>query len=460
MSTISPRKQSRSAAAKQIVHDRITAFCGDDERLGTLMALSVGRVMLKMIGNGANIHEAGNDTQLGHIADWLRAAIVNDDPWLQRLDEYGRPKKLMKFSTIDDIVKEADKKMLKAANRYGNLALVEGDESHFCELDDGYRMIRLLTPSALDRESAEMQHCIGNGSYDERLRHPSFLYLSLRDASGKPHATLELYGHDIQQMQGKQNELPARKYLDKIVSFIEICDLKVRFDVFGSKNVMDINGVIHDMAALPDGLHVGGNLYLDKPGISELPEGLHVDGDLYLDCTEITTLPKRMHVGGKLSMVCSSVTKMPEKLYVGGDLVIEDTQITSLPDELYVGGDFSLGSTSVSALPNGLIVGGNLDLEEAKIRVLPEGLSIGRNLYIRTTAIRTLPERLIVGDTLYVDDMYVTIPDSISDDLQIHVYHLAIDNLMTAAEYREGHRGVVAITSPDILKRYGIRPMN
>ncbi|MNL88426.1 hypothetical protein D3C87_2181230 [compost metagenome] len=56
--------------------------------------------------------------------------------------------------------------------------------------------------------------------------------------------------------------------------------------------------------------------------------------------------------------------------------------------------------------------------------------------------------------------MYVTIPDSISDDLQIHVHHLALNNQMTAAEYREGHRDVVAITSPNILKRYGIRHMN
>ncbi|MDD2878761.1 MAG: hypothetical protein PHZ23_16205, partial [Acidiphilium sp.] len=44
--------------------------------------------------------------------------------------------------------------------------------------------------------------------------------------------------------------------------------------------------------ALPDGLHVGGGLYLSGTGITALPEGLHVGGSLDLSDTGITPIGK------------------------------------------------------------------------------------------------------------------------------------------------------------------------
>lgn len=431
MSYMPLRKETDFSVAMQAVHDRLTGFSGEDERLGTLLALSAGRVMLNAVRRGANVLNTATDVQLAHIADWLKAATVNDDPWLRRVDEHGRPKKLMKFSGIDDIVKEADKAMLKAASRYGNVALVDGDEAEFWELDEGYRIVQLLTPAALDRESAEMQHCIGNGGYDARLRHPSYLYLSLRDGSGKAHATLEVHGYNVLQMQGKQNELPVKKYLDKLVSFIQECKLNVCIDISYTGSVMAADGVIHDIGALPDGLTVG--------------------GDLDLNCARITALPQDMSVGGNLTMVCSAIRELPENLYVGGNLVIDDTHITFLPAGLHVGGDLELGETSIAGLPDGLTIGGSLDLDGWITSELPQGLTVGGNLYLKSTGIKALPNDLTVGGTIYLDHLAVTIPDSIADDLPIHVGALAMGReTISAAEFRQRNMAIVDSKKPSI----------
>ena len=44
----------------------------------------------------------------------------------------------------------------------------EGEES-VMTFADGSRIVRLLTPEALDRESAMMGHCVGQGAYDKSM---------------------------------------------------------------------------------------------------------------------------------------------------------------------------------------------------------------------------------------------------------------------------------------------------
>lgn len=78
----------------------------------------------------------------------------------------------------------------------------EGDIEIHSELEDGYVIIRLLTPAAVEREGAVMQHCIGQGYCDDELKNENALLLSLRDANGKPHATLVTFEGGLVQLQG------------------------------------------------------------------------------------------------------------------------------------------------------------------------------------------------------------------------------------------------------------------
>lgn len=220
------------------------------------LIMSVGRVYENTIAK----LDAGNEpwrvnfpgAHLNHITDWLYAAIINDEPWLKKLDDQGRPKKLMKFGSFEQILKEADKAMLKAAQKGKAIKLDDEDEQLFMELADGYRLVRLLTPAALDRESAHMQHCIGGGAYDlDVLNRDKSCFLSLRDAMNKPHVTIELgmmhskhlatTNYKLWQISGKQNAPPVRKYLEVLMPFFQRKDVLLFNQEFNMGFIFDID---------------------------------------------------------------------------------------------------------------------------------------------------------------------------------------------------------------------------
>lgn len=224
-----------------------------------LLMLSLGRVWFKHMKSATQFLDVPGTVQmmafyaqLGHIADWIDAAVMNDEPWLKNVDAQGRPKKLMKFSTLDQIIREADKAMLKAAQKGRGVRLHGDAESLIAELAEGFYIVELHTPEALDRESAFMQHCIGQGAYDKRLNEANYRYLSLRDPAGKPHVTIELFRSPMQvsnkgevislvseeaapdgyywtimQYQGKQNRAPIAKYTDILVPYLKDCKLGI-----------------------------------------------------------------------------------------------------------------------------------------------------------------------------------------------------------------------------------------
>lgn len=345
---------------------------------------------------------------LRHIADWLRAALINDEPWLKNVDAQGRPKKLMKFGSIEAIIQEADKAMLKAAQKSRAVRIVDGDEEIVEMLDEGFHIVRLLTPAALDRESAEMQHCIGNGGYDNHLNDGRHLYLSLRDPHGKAHVTMEIEDGILIQLQGKQNAPPIRRYIDILVPYIRASGLKVDVPPSHLGYVVDINGEWHPLDNLPEGLTVEGNLNLGGTQITALPEGTSVSGYLRLSSTPITALPARLSVGGFLDLSETPIKELSRGLTVGGGIDLCSTEIISLPEGLSVTGFLDLSGTPIRELPKGLMVGGSFNLSRTKIGALPEGLTVGGSLYLNETSITVLPKGLMVGDNLILDRKKIT----------------------------------------------------
>lgn len=79
---------------------------------------------------------------------------------------------------------------------------------------DGFFWVK-LNKDECSQEGNFMQHC-GNGSGD--------LY-SLRDPNGKPHVTVDVIHTEsqlyINQIRGKQNTFPDRKYWDHVKKFVE-----------------------------------------------------------------------------------------------------------------------------------------------------------------------------------------------------------------------------------------------
>jgi hypothetical protein len=212
-----------------LIIDIIKDYSENNQELARLLALSVGRVLNNAYLRYEDWEAQYQGCDIGHITDWLKVALRNNDLWLSNVDHKNRPLKLMKFSTLEQITLEADKAMMKANQKNQGIQLSPGEEELVVELADGYYLVELLTPSALDKEGSLMQHCVGHGAYDDDVESGDVKILSLRDPSGKPHATIELnvpetavfHHYEIAQIQGKQNKLPIGKYLSVLKPYME-----------------------------------------------------------------------------------------------------------------------------------------------------------------------------------------------------------------------------------------------
>lgn len=277
-----------------------------DTRVQELMKISAGRILTKECRRRTawklDSLLVAHTPSVSHIVDWLSAAILNGDDWLDNVDELSRPRKLMKCGSIQQLLHEADKAMKKRLQGMTSAPVDDRHERKVVDLADGYSVIRLLTPEALDRESVHMQHCVGHGSYDWRVANGASEIYSLRDPAGKPHATIEVsaFGQRytrngltpgdkkfVQQIQGKQNDRPTRRYLDLLKPWLKGAGWQGLHRWWPT--VTDIHGVEHEIDAVPPGtvfkdLELAGFRSGSRSALSimSLPENVRVEGNLRL----------------------------------------------------------------------------------------------------------------------------------------------------------------------------------
>ncbi|MGO4558281.1 PcfJ domain-containing protein [Mesorhizobium sp. 2RAF21] len=284
-----------------------------------LIRVSVGRIAANQIRAQANRKMAEgwwdpmpSAGQLSHIIDWLVADFDAGAPWLANLDERGRPKKLLKCSSYEDLVREADKSMDRK-NAQAVRALGPEDEQHIADLGNGYTLVRMFTPEALDIESRRMSHCVGHGSYDKKLTTDWFRYLSVRDAKRRPTATIELRQEpnarwSISQCYGKRNARPDREVMDILRPYAAAQDWQDRH--YWWHTVVDVDDVEHDVDRIPAGSTIIGDL--------------NAGGDV-VDILGIFDLPRSLTVSGNVTL--SPRVRIPENLTVWGTFEIEPCRI-------------------------------------------------------------------------------------------------------------------------------------
>lgn len=216
-----------------------------------------------------------------------------------------------------------------------------------------------------------MQHCIGHGSYDRRLLEGTHRYLSLRDPSGNPHATLEVEhttdstGNPVVQLQGKQNRRPLRKYLEKVAAYLERSEVKLYGHDYGM--IRDIRGRIHFLDDLPEILEIDQSLTISaKDGeVLRLPRVIRCR-KLSLSGTCFANTPEEI-VATEL-LVLEGDLPLPKSLKVDGQLTIARSNIRELPSHLNVG-SLTLYDTPNLELPDGLVVDGLLDLASSRMAI-------------------------------------------------------------------------------------------
>lgn len=155
--------------------------------------------------------------QVRHIVDWLDIATRHNHAWLSNVDDKGRPKKLMKCASIEQLFAEAEKQIKIIAQQQparvdAGSALTSTDIKWTASLGDDLHIVQLLSAAALDEETAVMGHCIGLGSYDLRVEGDQrrFSYWSVRNDDGVPLATIEVREGIVRQFSGRGNTAPAR----------------------------------------------------------------------------------------------------------------------------------------------------------------------------------------------------------------------------------------------------------
>lgn len=447
--------------------------------LTRLMSLSLGRVLDNYERRGEDWRQHVTDQEAAHIIDWLDSARLENAHWLKRLDAEGRPKKLMKFSTIQQIIAEADKAMRIANQRLGCLDLLDGEEDIYFALENGYNIIRMLTPAALDRESSLMQHCIGQGAYDRRLADASMLYLSLRDRHGKPHITMEARIHSsgikVVQFQGKQNKPPIYEYIKELKPWFQ-----AEKPLIPLRNIPEItigdDGEIHLVYELPARFTTTPETFLSLPADAPVPDYLHVKGDMNtvlstadqekfreqppapnsanIKNTTLGRLPKTLIVDGHLN-VKNNIEEIPEGTIVGGALTVSSTgHIHSIGANCKIGGLLALGPASGSPgydqdhLPSGLEVGGILSLSNSPIKRLPNdikivGLAVGGGelerlpshltsysiLHLSGTKIPTIPEGMEIKKLVIENQKLRKLPSNIFQNELIQLKNCDIDTI-------------------------------
>jgi hypothetical protein len=373
---------------------------GGNKRVAELLWCSVGRVWLKSSQSDLVVMVAWM-ADIDHIADWLKVAVLDNARWLSNLDAMGRPKKLMKFGTLEAIRAEANRQMQrKQEKQAATQPLSEEDELVHFELEGGWRIVRMLSERALDRESELMQHCIGHGGYDDTLRNEDTLLLSLRDPSGKPHVTIEIEDGELSQFQGKQNKVPLDKYIVRCLPFLNHAGVECNSTGF---LVRDVAGAVYSVSDLPDSLTVSGNLLVQARHVSaiRLPKKITADGNVTIvmdaETAGFLNVPEVLHVGGNLSLSGPWINRLPKSLTVGGSLQLSHSAISHLPTNLSVTANLSLCSTPIRNLPAGLRVANEIDLRNTDVEVIPSDLRC-RSINIAHTKIKRFDTCVFIDD--------------------------------------------------------------
>ncbi len=388
------------------------------------------------------------DQKVQHVADWISAAMVNNEPWLADLNKKGKPKVLVDIGSLKQAVDKANIDMRKNRGNPDFILETAKDVQEVMKLEHGYRIVKLLSPRALDRETAMLGHCIGDGTYDHKVKNQIIAYYSLRDQNNQACASMEVMDGLLLQCKGKNDKSVLKKHVPYIKKFVEREELWVKEKPALCGLISDKQGVTQNIYDLPENTHFVGNLNLEGVEIESLPKGFRVDGNLLcansaikelpdnlvvsrhavFDGSEIETIGENIHIGKTLSLAhCKKLIHIPGSTKIDGDLVLSGNAVETMGDNITIGGDLRADLRSHSALkhlPMGMKIGGSVELPFCNLLSIGDNVAIGERLNltcnhnlahigaglkvggymdVTASAISSLPDNLEIGHNLWIE---------------------------------------------------------
>ena len=328
--------------------------------------------------------------KLTHIRDWLTASNPN-------------PATFNTIKNIDGAYQTAETwfNKQKVTNTQDGVTGTKLIHTY----SDGYKILQLLTPLALDYESQHMGHCVGKGGYDTNVTSGKTIIYSLRDTKNIPHATLEVTDNILEQIKGKQNQPVVEKYRDYIATFINLNNFKDVNDI-KSIGMIKLDNKIYTLKQLYEmkDIVVKGDVNLSSMGLTKLPHFKSIGG--YLDCrgNQLTSLEGcPTSIGGYLNCYHNQLTSLKGcATYIGGSLNCSGNQLTSLEGcPISIGGVFNCMHNALTSLRYGpKYVGGDLWCNDNKLTSLKYcATSIGGGLYCYDNKVElSRPKGIKIGD--------------------------------------------------------------
>ncbi|MBQ8870041.1 MAG: PcfJ domain-containing protein [Alphaproteobacteria bacterium] len=238
---------------------------------------------------------------------------------LKTINEYADFNSLLNAAKKGDAYKrKQEEKAIKAAEFLKDS--LYGTESVMA-FDDGMQILELKSKVALDFESREMCHCVGDGEYDDNDGQKIDIF-SLRDEKGHPHVTLELRNGVLKQCKAYGNKKPKEEYLAYIREFVQTNDIEISSDM-KFLGMFKQDGKYYTYDNLPKGFVYKGMLDLSGIGLKKLPDMSHIEvtGSFICDRNHLTDLKGAPYKVGGSFFVSSNSLKSLEgaPIYVGED---------------------------------------------------------------------------------------------------------------------------------------------
>jgi len=143
------------------------------------------------------------------------------------------------------------------------------------DLDNGYYVAQLFSPESLDFESDCMNHCAGDGYYDNQVHRADVQIYSVRNKRGLPQLTLEVNNGIIVQAQGHGNRVPNDPALRAAVrKFMYAENLEIP-DVNGWNKLIAYikqDGKMYDVFDLPKNFVANHTINLSGMDLNKLPD--------------------------------------------------------------------------------------------------------------------------------------------------------------------------------------------
>ena len=324
--------------------------------------------------------------QLHHVIDYVAAALTSAD----LAEQYKIKPESLRGMNYDALARKAEQWNKWLAKQ----PLTGLDDSDFTVTQswpDGWRLIELLTPKALDNESSQMGHCIGGGSYDGRLNGKNgYRQYSLRDPSGQSHVTLEVCNGTIKQAQGKQNKPIIAAYLPQVARVIIAQQFKSEL-----KNSAEKLGVVYNKKEdaysifnLPEIFE--GDFKLENAPIFSLGKLKSIEGNAEFTNSHFTNLGHLQFIGGSANFRWSQVTDLGQLQAIGGNANFMDSKISSLGQLRSIGADANFRWSKINNLGYLQSIGGDVDFRHSQITNLGHLQSIGGNIKVGESEIADL----------------------------------------------------------------------